>query len=116
MERAREGVAILLNDVWHSAVIDFGLVSFRILGVIFKFSGVKVCVVLGCGPSEGDGEERDRFWNEIGKILDRVGNRYRLCILGGLNGWIGDRTRVGITSVFGVSEDNDNCRSVGVLR
>ena len=25
MERAREGVAILLNDVWHSAVIDFRL-------------------------------------------------------------------------------------------
>ena len=23
MERAREGVAVLLNDVWHSAVIDF---------------------------------------------------------------------------------------------
>ena len=22
-KRAREGVAILLNDVWHSAVIDF---------------------------------------------------------------------------------------------
>ncbi|MCQ7013011.1 hypothetical protein, partial [Clostridioides difficile] len=27
MERAREGVAILLSDVWHSAVIDFGCVS-----------------------------------------------------------------------------------------
>ena len=24
MERAREGVAVLLNDVWHSAVIEFG--------------------------------------------------------------------------------------------
>ena len=23
MERAREGVTILLNDVWHSVVIDF---------------------------------------------------------------------------------------------
>ena len=24
MERAREGVAILLNDVWYSVVINFG--------------------------------------------------------------------------------------------
>ena len=24
MERAKEGVAILLKDVWHSALIDFG--------------------------------------------------------------------------------------------
>ena len=31
MERAREGVAILLNDVCHSVVIEFGCVSSRIL-------------------------------------------------------------------------------------
>ena len=31
MERAREGVSILLNDVWHSAVVDFGSVSSRML-------------------------------------------------------------------------------------
>ena len=27
MERARKGEAILLNDVWHSAVMDFGCFS-----------------------------------------------------------------------------------------
>ena len=31
MERAGEGVAVPLNDVWHSVVIDFGYVSSRIL-------------------------------------------------------------------------------------
>ena len=31
MERAREGVAILLNDVCHSAVVDFGSLSSRII-------------------------------------------------------------------------------------
>ena len=41
MERAREGVAILLNNVWDSAVIDFGCVSSRILWIKFKFSRVK---------------------------------------------------------------------------
>ena len=48
----------------------------------------------------------------MGRILDRVGNGYRLCILGGLNGWIGDRTRVGITGAFGVPGENDNGRRV----
>ena len=37
MERAREGVAILLNDIWHSVVIDFGCISSRILWSKFKF-------------------------------------------------------------------------------
>ena len=34
-ERAREAVAILLNDVWHSAVIDFGCVKSRNLWLKF---------------------------------------------------------------------------------
>ena len=78
MERAREGVAILLKDVWHSAVIDFGCVNSRILWIKFKFYRIKVCVVLGYGPSEGDVEERDRFWSDMDNILDRVGNGYGL--------------------------------------
>ena len=64
MERAREGVAILLNDVLHNAVIDFGCVSSRILWIKFKFSRVKVCVVVAYGLSKGDVEEKDRFWIE----------------------------------------------------
>ena len=35
----------------------------------------------------------------------RVGNGYRLCILGDLNGWIGDRTRAGITGAIQFPEE-----------
>ena len=83
-------------------MIDFECVSYRILWNKFKFSRVKVCVLVGYGPSEGDGEERDRFWNGMDRILDRVVNRYRLCLLGDLKRWIGDRTRAGITGAFEV--------------
>ena len=46
------------------------------------------------------------------KILDSVGDGYRLCILRNLNGWIGDRTRAGVTSAFGVPGENDNYRRI----
>ena len=59
MERDREGVAILLTDVWHSAVVDCGCISSRILCIKSKFSTVKVCLVVGYGHNEGAGEERD---------------------------------------------------------
>ena len=36
----------------------------------------------------------------------------RLCILEDLNGWIGDKTRAGITSAFEVPGENDNDRKV----
>ena len=81
MERARDGVVILWNDVWHSALIDFGCVSSRILFIKVKFSSVKVLVVARYGPNEGNGEVRDRFCNDIYKIMNRVDNGYRLCIL-----------------------------------
>ena len=58
MERAKEGVAIMLNDLWHSEVIDFGCVSSK-EWIIFKFSRIKVCVVVVYISSEEDGEERD---------------------------------------------------------
>ena len=62
MERAREGAAVLLNDVWRSAVVKSGCVSSRILWIKFKFSRVKVClVVVRYIHNEGDSEERDRF-------------------------------------------------------
>ena len=43
MERAREGVAVLLNDVWHSGMVKYGCVSSRILWLKFTFSRIKVC-------------------------------------------------------------------------
>ena len=40
----------------------------------FRFSKVKVCVLVGYEPNEGDSEERDRSWNEMDRVLDIVGN------------------------------------------
>ena len=36
-----------------------GCVSSRIICIKFKISRVKVCDMVGYGPNEGDGEERD---------------------------------------------------------
>ena len=51
-------MGIILNDVWNK---------------------VSVCVVVGYGPNEGDDKERDRFWNDMDRILTSVWNGYRLC-------------------------------------
>ena len=45
---------------------------------------------------------------EMDRLLDGKGNGYRLCILGDLNGWIGDKIRTGIAGAFAVPEENDN--------
>ena len=68
--------------------------------------------MLEYSPNEGDGEESDRFWNDMDRTLDSVGNGYRLYIPEYLNEWIGDRTRAVIAAAFGVPEENDNGKRV----
>ena len=44
--RAREGVAVLMNNLLHRSMVKFVCMSPRILMVKFKFEKVKVCVVV----------------------------------------------------------------------
>ena len=62
---------MLLNNVWHSAMVELGCVTPTILWV-------KVYAVVGYDSNEGDCEERDRFWNDMDKNLGGVGHGYRL--------------------------------------
>ena len=64
------------------------------------------------GPNEGESEEKERLWKDLDRIVDRIGNGYRLCVLGDLSRRIGDRLRQGITGAFGVPGENDNGRRV----
>ena len=48
--------------------------------------------------------------------MDRVGNGYRLCMLGDLNEGIRGRVRAGITGAFGVPGENYNRRRVEEFR
>ena len=50
-------------------------------------------MMLGYGPNEGDGKKKKSFWNDLDTIVDRVGNGYKLCVMGDLNGWIEDSKR-----------------------
>ena len=38
--------------------------------------------------SEGEGKERERLWNDLDKVLERVSNGYRLCVLGDQNRFV----------------------------
>ena len=79
-------MAILMNDMWHSAVNNFGWVICRTLWVKFKISRINVSKVVAYGPTKGDVEEREKFWNDLDSVADRVGNGYRLCVLQDLRG------------------------------
>ena len=69
-------------------------------------------MVAGYGTNEVDGEERDKFWNDMDRVPDRLSNCYRLFILVDLNKYFWRWTRAAITGVFGVLRENDKGRRV----
>ena len=73
IKKARNGVAVLMKNERDSAVIGFRSVSSRMIWAKLRFSSVKVCVVAVYGPTEGEVEESERFWNDLDRVVYRVG-------------------------------------------
>ena len=61
-------------------------------------------MVVEYGLSVGNGEERERLWEDLDRIVDSVRNECRLCVLGYLNRWIRDKVRAGITCALEFQE------------
>ena len=72
-------------------------------GLNSSFQGLKFVRWWGTAPLKEKVKKEDR-------TLGNVGSGYKLCIVGDLNGWIGNRTGAGITGAFGVPGKNDNSR------
>ena len=68
------GKVEVLPNVLLSALVQFGCFSSQMMYINFKISKFKVCVMIAL-PREV------RFWNDLDKALDRVGNGYRLCVM-----------------------------------
>ena len=69
--------------VWHSAVNDYGFITSRMLWVKFKFSKVKVCVVVVYGPL------REKLWSDLNRVVDRIDKSISMCTGG--SEWMGWR-------------------------
>ena len=64
---------------------SFECISFKILWFKFKFSKIKVCIVVILGHIEGIVEERERFWNDLVRNVDILGSVFMLCVMRDLN-------------------------------
>ena len=67
VERAREGVAVLLNDVWHSTVLNMGVLAQELYGLNSIFQGLKFMWWWGTAPM------KERMKKEIGFGTTRTG-------------------------------------------
>ena len=64
--------------------MNLGVTS-RIMGVSLKFEMIKGRVFVSYVIIKGDNQERERGWNNLKRVLDRVLNGYKLCVMGDLD-------------------------------
>ena len=51
-------------------------------------------------PTKGDDEEKERLWSNEERLLNRLVNEYRLCMIGDLNGKAEDKVKEEIFNAF----------------
>ena len=58
--------------MWYSVVVE-------LVYVISRIVWVKTCVVVYGPTAHDDEKKREKFWNDLDRVVDIVGNRYGLC-------------------------------------
>ncbi|KAK9687424.1 hypothetical protein QE152_g36286 [Popillia japonica] len=71
-ERARAGVAILINKEEDSRISNWKYISQRLIKLDMRaLEGDKLSIIVAYGPTESDKkEEKDHFWKELQNELD----------------------------------------------
>ena len=54
-------MAVLLNNVWYSSLVEFGFLQLYSTGVKFKIGKAKVYVIEVCGHGKEWNEKKERF-------------------------------------------------------
>ena len=107
--RAREGVALLVNEWLVNKVVEWKEVSSRIMWVRIRFGRECWAFISAYGPgSERSEEEREGFWNELARCVEGLNRRNSVVVLGDLNARVGSREVEGVLGKYGVPGENES--------
>src|SRR6201990_823295 len=102
--RAREGVAIVMKDMWWSCVKGSGNIGARIAWVRLRVRREYWVFICAYAPVVGTNErEREAFWENLSECVGKFDNGDHICLLGDLN-----RSVKRIVGPFGVEGVNEN--------
>ena len=90
-ERARAGVAMLVkNDIFE--LLDYNIVSERILETNIEFKHKDIKVIVAYGPNEDAAkEDKETFYSELQQVVESKRPNQEIMILGDLNARVGNK-------------------------
>jgi exonuclease III len=105
------GVALLLTKEATKSLMEWEPVSDRIIKARFESRFQKTSIIMCYAPTNNaDEEEKDRFYEELQSVVDKVPKRDMLILMGDLNAKVGkdNRGREMEMGTNGLGEMNEN--------
>lgn len=73
-------------------MVKYECVNAKVVVVILSLPAVNLHVIGVYGPFDDQSErENDKFWNRLEGMAAGIGNRWKTMLMGGLDGWLGDK-------------------------
>ena len=111
-ELQRQGVALWMNREVASSLLSYEPINSRLISVRLQASPVNITILVAYAPSttgnpEFDDEERNRFYDEVQKALDKAPQRSVKFVIGDFNAKIGEgHHQLPTVGQYGLGERN----------
>lgn len=108
-KRARAGISIALNKKFQKDVRNWSAINERLITMDLEVFGHKLILIGVYAPTDdATADIKDSFFEKLTSILDTVGNRKDVVLMGDFNGRIGKKTGDRIVGQHGEDVINDN--------
>ncbi|KAI5613458.1 hypothetical protein C0J50_11346 [Silurus asotus] len=90
----RNGVGMILKEEYSKSVVEVKRVFDRVINVKLEVEGVMINVINTYAPQLGcEMEKKEKFWSELGEVVEGVPRNKRLLIGADFNGHVGEGNR-----------------------
>ena len=104
----RNEVAITVNKRLQNAVLECNLKNNRMIFVRFQGKPFNITVIQVYAPtSNAEETEIERFYEDLQDLLELIGNKDVLFIIGDWNAKVGSQEIPGVTGKFGLGVENE---------
>lgn len=94
LDGKRNGVGVIVKEEYARHVVEVKRESDRLMCVKVEIEGVMINVVSGYAPQVGcELEEKEKFWNELDRVIESIPRGERVVIGADFNGHVGGGNR-----------------------
>ena len=111
-ENHRNGVGIVMKDSVAKSIMGFWAISYRVIMMKPVAKPFSINVMQVYAPTQDhDGEEIEKFYQEIQNGIKYAKSHEVICIMGDLNAKVGDERYQNIVGMHGLGRRNERGRT-----